>query len=196
MASEPATQRTSEPRRTSELPTRPEYTAPAMRTPMTPSNLLRGSASLAVGVALTLMPLSAQQGTTLVPTFHVDPLWPKPLPNHWILGSVTGVAVDAQDHIWLVHRGLDSLTARTEAGTGTNPPTAESCCAPAPFVLEFDQAGTLLSSWGGPGQGYEWPRTPAGIAVDSKGNVWIAGTEPAPPGLAGRAPGPPSHAHA
>ena len=71
-------------------------------------------------------------------TFQVDPLWPKPLPNHWILGSVTGVAVDAQDHIWIVHRGAASLTARTEAGLGTDPPTAEYCCAPAPPVLEFD----------------------------------------------------------
>ena len=46
--------------------------------------------------------------------FQVDPLWPKPLPNHWLFGSVTGVAVDAQDHIWVVHRGGDSLNARTE----------------------------------------------------------------------------------
>ena len=150
---------------------------------------------LALGAVLTLIPLFAQRAPAQAPLFQVDPLWPKPLPNHWILGSVTGVSVDAEDHIWLVHRGLDSLTARTEAGTGTNPPTAESCCSPAPFVLEFDQAGTLLNSWGGPGQGYDWPRTPAGIAVDSRGNVWIAGTEPAPSGLAGNAPGPPSDAH-
>jgi hypothetical protein len=165
-----------------------------MRTPMTPSNLLRGSASLAVGLAISLMPLSAQRSFPQVPTFQVDPLWPKPLPNHWILGSVTGVSVDGQDHIWLVHRGMDSLTARTEAGIGTNPPTAETCCAPAPFVLEFDQAGTLLNSWGGPGQGYDWPRTPAGVAVDSKGNVWIAGTAQEPAVVAGQAPNPPSDA--
>jgi hypothetical protein len=165
-----------------------------MRTPMTHSSLLRGSASLAVGLAISLMTLSAQRSTTQVPTFQVDPLWPKPLPNHWILGSVTGVSVDAQDHVWLVHRGMDSLTARTEAGTGTNPPTAETCCAPAPPVLEFDQAGTLLNSWGGPGQGYEWPRTPAGIAADARGNVWIAGTAQEPAVVAGQAPFPPSDA--
>jgi len=165
--------------------------------PTTSTNpLLRGSAAGALLISLALMPSSAQRApTTEAPTFQVDPLWPKPLPNHWILGSVTGVSVDAQDHIWLVHRGMDSLTARTEAGIGTNPPTAEACCAPAPFVLEFDQAGTLLSSWGGPGQGYDWPRTPAGITVDAKGNVWIAGTQPAPSGLAGNAPPAPSDAH-
>src|SRR4029079_18572888 len=94
------------------------------------------------------------------PQFDVDKLWPKPLPNHWILGSVTGIAVDAQDHIWLVHRGLDSLTARTEAGTGTPPPTPEDCCSPAPPVLEFDAAGNLLGHWGGPGQGFDWPVSP------------------------------------
>ena len=54
------------------------------------------------------------------------------------------------------------------------PPTAEFCCRPAPPVLEFDPAGKLVSSWGGPGQGYDWPESPGGIAVDAKGNVWIA----------------------
>jgi hypothetical protein len=126
-----------------------------------------------------------RSGGAPAPQFHVDPLWPKPLPNHWILGSVTGVAVDAQDHIWIVHRGMDSLTARTEAGLATDPPTAEACCAPAPAVLEFDQAGTLVSHWGGPGQGYEWPRTPSGIFVDAKGNVWIAGAAAPAAGVGG-----------
>jgi DNA-binding beta-propeller fold protein YncE len=105
---------------------------------------------------------------------------------------VTGVAVDAQDHIWIVHRGADSLTASTENGTGTNPPTAENCCSPAPPVLEFDADGNLLSHWGGPGQGYDWPKTPGGIAVDAKGNVWIAGAgwpEPPQPGRGGRGGG-------
>ena len=86
------------------------------------------------------------------PPFQVDPLWPKPLPNHWLLGSVTGVAVDAQDHIWVVHRGYDSMTARTEIGAATNPKTADECCVPAPPVLEFDPAGNLLGHWGGPGR--------------------------------------------
>jgi DNA-binding beta-propeller fold protein YncE len=133
-------------------------------------------------------PAAAAAAQTGVPGFQVETLWPKPLPNHWILGSVTGVAVDAQDHIWIVHRGADSLTGRTENGLGTNPPTAENCCLPAPPVLEFDTAGTLLSHWGGPGQGYDWPKTPGGIAVDAKGNVWIAAAGwPEPPG--GRAGG-------
>jgi DNA-binding beta-propeller fold protein YncE len=152
-----------------------------------------------VGYAATGSVVAAQAGrgqSAAAPAFAVDKMWPKPMPNHWILGSVTGVAVDAQDHIWLVHRGLESLTARTEAGTGTNPPTAEDCCTPAPPVLEFDAAGTLVGHWGGPGQGYEWPVSPGGIDVDAKGNVWItaAGVPDVPitaprAGGAGAAPG-------
>jgi hypothetical protein len=112
------------------------------------------------------------------PAFQVDPLWPKPLPNHWLLGSVTGVAVDARDHVWVVHRGYDSMTARTEIGAATNPKTAEECCVPAPPVLEFDPAGTLVGHWGGPGEHYQWPASPGGLAVDRHGNVWIAAAGP------------------
>ena len=39
------------------------------------------------------------------PRFEVDPMWPKPLPNHWVIGQRIGVSVDAQDHIWIIHRG-------------------------------------------------------------------------------------------
>jgi DNA-binding beta-propeller fold protein YncE len=148
---------------------------------------LAAAAALACAAAV----LAAQAGLP-APAFQVDPYWPKPLPNSWILGSVTGVRVDAKDHVWLVHRGADSLTARTENGLGTNPPTAEICCRPAPFVLEFDAAGTLVSHWGGPGDGYEWPRSPGGLAIDREGNVWIAaaGVTEAAGGGRGRAGSP------
>ena len=116
-------------------------------------------------------PLFGQKPPAQTPRFEVDPLWPKPLPNHWILGSVTGVAVDSQDHIWITHRGADSL-ANTEKGGMLNPPTG--CCVPAPQVLEFDQAGNLVSHWGGPGQGFDWPQSTGGISIDHKGNIWIA----------------------
>jgi DNA-binding beta-propeller fold protein YncE len=52
-------------------------------------------------------------------------------------------------------------------------------------VLEFDQAGNLVSHWGGPGQGYDWPHSPGGISIDHKGHVWIAAAGP-PPTVAGR----------
>ena len=107
-----------------------------------------------------------------VPIFEVDPMWPKPLPNHWVLGSAIGVAVDAEDHVWIVHRGNGN--ARTELGAAQDPPTGE-CCLPAPNILEFDSEGNLLRSWGGPGEGYDWPSTNHGIAVDPMGNLWIGG---------------------
>jgi autonomous glycyl radical cofactor GrcA len=112
-----------------------------------------------------------KRGAAQAPRLEVDPFWPKPLPNHWVLGSVTGVAVDSQDHIWIVHRGADSL-GNNEKGAILNPPTG--CCVPAPQVLEFDPAGNLICHWGGPGQGYDWPQSTGGITVDHKGNVWIA----------------------
>src|SRR3979490_1347034 len=95
-----------------------------------------------VVVASLLLASTWISGQT-APVFQVDPLWPRPLPNHWLLGSVTGVAVDARDHIWIVHRGYDAMTARTEIGAATTPKSAEECCVPAPPVLEFDQTGAL-----------------------------------------------------
>lgn len=114
----------------------------------------------------------AQRATA--PRLEVDPLWPKPMPNRWILGSTVGVAVDAHDHVFVVHL-TDSFTPRTEIGLATNPPTGE-CCAPAPNVLEYDPAGNLVGHWGGPGQGYDWPEMNHGIAIDESGNVWIGGS--------------------
>jgi DNA-binding beta-propeller fold protein YncE len=110
------------------------------------------------------------------PMFEVDPFWPKPLPNHWLLGSTIGVWVDERDHIWIIHRSSATLN-NNERGAELTPPTGE-CCKGAPPVLEFDPAGNLVSSWGGPGQGYEWPSSNHGITVDHKGNVWIGGNGP------------------
>jgi DNA-binding beta-propeller fold protein YncE len=114
----------------------------------------------------------AAAATTMAPRFEVDPMWPKPLPNHWILGQTIGVSVDAQDNVWIIHRA-GSLEAGEQHAT-TNPPISK-CCAPAPPVLEFDPAGNLINSWGGKGQGYDWPDSNHGITVDYKGNVWIGG---------------------
>jgi hypothetical protein len=108
------------------------------------------------------------------PIFEVDPFWPKPLPNRWILGSTIGVGVDSRDHVFIVHRGLATLNPRTEAGAATDPPTGE-CCLPAPPVLEFDPEGNLVNAWGGPGEGYQWPISNHGISIDHKDNVWIGG---------------------
>ncbi len=107
---------------------------------------------------------------TMAPKFEVDPYWPKPLPNHWVMGMAIGVWVDSNDHIWMVHRAntVDRTISQLQRGLG-------ECCQAAPPVLEFDTAGNLLHAWGGPGQGYDWPESNHGIFVDHKGNVWIGG---------------------
>lgn len=135
--------------------------------------------SMGVAFAAILGPVAAQ--APQAPTFQVEPFWPQPLPNHWLFGSITGVAVDSRNHVWVVHRGASSLNARTEMGAATTPPTAEACCIPAPAVLQFDPSGKVVSHWGGPGQGYDWPQSPGGITVDARGHVWIAAAGPVDP---------------
>jgi hypothetical protein len=104
------------------------------------------------------------QNASKVPAFKVDPFWPKPLPNHWLVGAVAGVAVDSRDHVWIIHRP-----------STLQPNEIRAAYKGAPPVLEFDAAGNLVSSWGGPGAGYEWPELEHGIYVDAKSNVWVAG---------------------
>lgn len=114
--------------------------------------------------------------TGQVPRFAYDPTWPQPFPDEaWALGPIGGIAVDSQDHIWVVHRPEIIRTNERFTAAGATPPKAE-CCVPAPPVLEFDQAGRLIASWGGPGEGYQWPQTEHGIFVDHKGFVWLAGS--------------------
>ena len=94
------------------------------------------------------------------PVFEVDRDWPKTLPNNWSVGPISGIAVDGRDHIWIVHR-VD--------------PVKQAGGVPAPPVIEFDPAGNVAQTWGGPGPGYEWPQQVHGITVDAKDRVWISG---------------------
>ncbi|WP_396208607.1 hypothetical protein [Gemmatimonas sp.] len=127
----------------------------------------------ALGAAQASLQADDRQ-TVQAPKFEVDPLWPKPLPNHWILGSVIGVGVDSRDHVFIIHRGDSTLNQRTEAGANATPPIGE-CCRSAPPILEFDPAGNLVKAWGGAGSGYDWPSSNHGVAIDDKDNVWIGG---------------------
>ena len=106
---------------------------------------------------------ASQTPTHEMPTFQVDPSWPKKLPNNWVWGPVSGVTVDAQDHAWVITRPREIVRPEDKGKT------------PAPSVLEFDEAGNFMQGWGGPGEGYEWPDAEHGVTVDSKGYVWIAG---------------------
>ena len=108
------------------------------------------------------------------PTYQVDASWPKlPLPGRWALGELGGLFVDGHDNVWIIQRPGTLLPY--EKAAALVPPTAE-CCVPAPPVIEFDPQGNVVRSWGGPGQGYDWPQVEHGITVDYKGNVWVGGS--------------------
>jgi DNA-binding beta-propeller fold protein YncE len=139
-------------------------------------NLIIGG-SLVVAIALLGVGQATLEGVALsqtvrAPIFEIDPFWPKPLPNGWVYGTVIGVTVDAQDHVYIVHRGVQGA----EAGADQNPPLAE-CCSSAPPVLEFDADGNMVRAWGGPSETeeYVWPASNHGLGVDQMGNIWIGG---------------------
>ncbi len=135
--------------------------------------LVAGFVGLGIGQSM-LQPSAVAQGATVQsPIFEVDPLWPKPLPNNWLLSWSIGVWVDEKDNVWMIHRNNTGMN-NNERGNDLKPPIAE-CCNVAPPVLVFNPEGDLIKSWGGPGQGYEWPQSNHGIHIDYKGNVWIGG---------------------
>jgi DNA-binding beta-propeller fold protein YncE len=122
--------------------------------------------SLAV---LTLLAAAAHTQTQ-VPRFEVDPSWPRPLPNGWAIGEVSGIAVDSADHVWILQRPKTvGATPRGAAPPATPPGPA------APPIIELDAAGGFLQAFGGEGTGYEWPANEHGLSVDSKTNVWVTG---------------------
>ena len=121
---------------------------------------------------------------TAAPAFKVDPAWPQEMPNHWIMGAVTGVFVDAKQHVWVTHLPEtlteEELYEEPWKVAGLDPAKPKpvqmgTCCKAAPPVLEFDQQGKLVQGWG---QGSmddfsNWPREPHGIFVDHQDNVWV-----------------------
>jgi 6-phosphogluconolactonase (cycloisomerase 2 family) len=108
--------------------------------------------------AQTRAPLA--DAARMPPKFQVDPTWPK-IPNNWQFGQVASVAVDADDHVWVLQR------------PGTLSPEEKARAAPP--LLEFDAGGTFIQAWGGPGKGYEWPASEHGVYVDPAGYVWVGG---------------------
>jgi hypothetical protein len=166
---------------------------------------LMSAARIGVAVAIGIVfaavgtsrqPVGAQAGKR-APIFEVDPLWPNPLPNHWVTGSTIGLSVDSHDNVWTIHRpntvednfkaadimvgdarGRDDEAQPGAASSPAAPATRTpigTCCKVAPPVLVYDPAGNLVKSWGGPGKGYDWPDSNHGITVDHRGNVWLAG---------------------
>ena len=108
-----------------------------------------------------------------LPIFEVDRAWPK-VPAKWRLGDASSIAIDAQDHVWVLHR---PRTLKPEESANAAPP-----------VIVFDTAGNYIKAWGGAGNGYEWPEREHGIHIDYKGFVWIGGNNCPTNGLPGLKP--------
>src|SRR5271163_843027 len=170
-------------------------------------------------LAMTSLVMAARQAgvyhassTGQTPGFVVDPSWPRPLPNNWLLGQIGGLYVDRHDHIWVYNRPR-TLTNEEAGLEGPLPGAVDQkgqpvnglgqvrtygsiadCCKAAPSVLEFDTDGKLLRAWGGPADpgfiggkckaeaGCIWPNSEHGIYVDQNDNVWISGNSAAPNG--------------
>ena len=139
------------------------------------SFLIASLVALGIGQSKLQEPTIAASNDVMAPAFLVDPLWPKPLPNHWITGNTIGVDVDDRDHIFTVHRNTENMFGgRTEIGLALG---VAECCTPAPPILEYDIEGNLINAWGGPVEGapYQWPESNHGIEVAANGDVWIGG---------------------
>jgi len=118
---------------------------------------------LLVGGGQFMITAQDAAATAAMPAFEVDATWPR-LPNDWVMGDPSSIAVDRHDNVWVLHR------PRTVP--------AEKKDHAAPPVLEFDKNGKFLQAWGGPSAQWEWPDTEHGIYVDYKDNVWIGGNNP------------------
>jgi len=114
------------------------------------------------GVGLVVWGVSLGAPEPTVPKFKFDPDWPKPLPNKWKMGGVTGLAVDKDDNVWVLDRPNDLTDIELEAEL--NPPLAD-CCVRPPSMIHIDKNGNVIGSFDAP-QGH-------GMAVDSKGFVYI-----------------------
>ena len=106
-----------------------------------------------------------------MPSFVVDPSWPHEMPDKWIIGSITSVFVDSQDHVWITHQ--PEVLTPEEAAMVQDPPIG-TCCTPAPTVIEFDSEGDVVQAWGDTSQDISvYPRNPHGLFVDHNDYVWI-----------------------
>lgn len=116
---------------------------------------------LAAGLSGDETPQTATDARARLPRFEVDLSWqwPPKLPNRWVVGVVTWVAVDRRDHVWVLHRPRQV--------------PVENKSPAAPPVLEFDAAGRFVQAWGGPGAGYDWGDMEHSVSVDHQDNVWL-----------------------
>jgi hypothetical protein len=126
--------------------------------------MMRNNRAFAIfaGLGLLLLCVSLAAQEQAAPRFKFDPDWPKPLPNKWKMGGVTGLAVDKDDNVWVLDRPNDLTDIELEAEL--TPPLAD-CCVRPPAMIHIDKTGNVIGSFDAP-QGH-------GMAVDSKGFVYI-----------------------
>jgi hypothetical protein len=131
-------------------------------------NIDRAARALVRWAGLCILVLGAALGTPAqsAPKFKFDPDWPKPLPNKWKLGGVTGLAVDKDDNVWVLDRPNDLTDIELEAER--TPPVAD-CCVRPPAMIHFDKEGNVI--------GYFDPPQGHGMTVDSKGFAYIGNTD-------------------
>jgi len=113
---------------------------------------------VSAGVVMVYSPTGGAQGSA--PRYVFDPAWPKPLPNNWKIGGVTGLAVAPDDTVWAYDRPNDLTNIELEAEIGI-----ADCCALPPSMIHFDMDGKMIGSFNAP-QGH-------GMDVDSKGFAYL-----------------------
>ena len=157
----PATGRKSAPGRTPALGRTPATgRAPAGCAPVAGHPLAMACTAAAVALAALFLPIAPAAAQEGAPQFEVDPSWPR-LPDGWVLGQVASVAVDARDHVWVLHR---PLTVAEEERASAAPP-----------VIELGPNGAVVQAWGGATDDRAWPGNEHGIHVDASGHVWVGG---------------------
>jgi DNA-binding beta-propeller fold protein YncE len=125
-----------------------------------------------IAIAIAKRPTPPTNG---LPIFEKDASWPKPLPNGWFFGQVTGISVDDAGHIWVIHRPGGERLRDSAKEAAREAVEAERTGTPAPRVVEFDKDGSFVQGWGGPSSDHAWPQEEHGITADTAGHIWISG---------------------
>ena len=97
--------------------------------------------ALLVGIAFVISYSGAgAQAQGGAPSYVFDPSWPKPLPNKWKIGGITGLAVDRNDDVWVLNRPNDLTNIELHAEH--NPPIAD-CCVRPPSMIHISKTGEV-----------------------------------------------------
>jgi sugar lactone lactonase YvrE len=127
-------------------------------------SLIAAAGRVAIAILLAVCYAQLVEGQVAVPKYEVDPSWPKPLPDTWVTGNIGGVCVDAHDHVFIATRSTTDLTDNDKEAGGT----------PSPLIIELDQDGKVVNSWGDPSV---VPLRSHGCTFDGENNIWLAGDQ-------------------